>query len=140
MEDVRRRYANVPAKTKKSIAITNVSPARRLGIFRTTYAEVRSASELLARLMREYHWAGSTIGPSGDVGGRLKRPCPPVSELSTSQGSATMRSLRASHLGKARCLEREGVGRDYSRQGPYLGRDGGNVRDREGDRARPRAP
>jgi len=56
MEDVRRRYANVPAKTKKSIAITNVSPARRFGIFRTTYAEVKSARELLAMEMREYHW------------------------------------------------------------------------------------
>src|SRR5256885_9480925 len=95
--DAGRRYETVPAKTKNSMAMTNVSPARRFGIFRTTYAEVRSASELLARLMREYHWAGSTIGPSGDVGGRLKRPCPPVSELSTSQGSATMLSRRASH-------------------------------------------
>jgi hypothetical protein len=56
MEDVRRRYANTPAKTKNSMAMTNVSPARRFGIFRTTYAEVRSASELLAMEMREYHW------------------------------------------------------------------------------------
>src|SRR2546425_5266828 len=116
--------------------MTNVSPARRFGIFRTTYAEVRSARELLARLMREYHWAGSTIRALGDVGGRLKRPCPPVSELSTSQGSASAPSSRASHLGKARCLECDGVGRDDSRQGSRLARDGRNLRNREGDRAR----
>ena len=34
--EVRSRYAKVPARTKKTIATTKVSPARRFGILRTT--------------------------------------------------------------------------------------------------------
>src|SRR5438445_11714671 len=65
MLDVRRRYANVPARTKNTIATTNVSPARRFGIFRTTYAATRSARELLPTELREYHWEASAICPPG---------------------------------------------------------------------------
>ena len=55
----------MPARTKNTIAKTNVSPARRFGIFRTTYAATRRARELLPTEIREYHWEASTISPRG---------------------------------------------------------------------------
>src|SRR5437667_11202854 len=91
MLDVRRRYANVPARTKNTIATTNVSPARRFGIFRTTYAATRSARELLATEMREYHWEASTIGPPRRTLGVRKSPFPKVSDLNQSTGTAMER-------------------------------------------------
>src|SRR5438552_15547665 len=81
MADVRRRYANVPARTKNTIARTKVSPARRFGIFRTTYAAARRARELLPTEMREYHWEASTISPR-DVPGRRSKALSPNSPLS----------------------------------------------------------
>ena len=73
----------MPARTKNTIASTNVSPARRFGIFRTTYAAARRARELLPTEMREYHWEASTISPR-DVPAGVKKPFPKVSHLSQS--------------------------------------------------------
>src|SRR2546425_13025278 len=88
MLDVRRRYANVPARTKNTIATTNVSPARRFGIFRTTYPATRSARELLPTEMREYHWEASTICPPRRTLGERKSPFPKVSGLNQSTSQA----------------------------------------------------
>src|SRR3989442_14791058 len=84
MLDVRRRYANVPARTKNTIARTNVSPARR---FRDLPDDVRGGEEgegTAPNRDEGVPLGGFDHQPPRRIERALKSPFSKVSDLSTS--------------------------------------------------------
>src|SRR6267378_6677254 len=98
--------------------------------------------ELAAMEMTEYHWVASTMWAGLQAWRVLKRPCPRLSDLRMTPGSGEQGTGRgATHLGRALLgMEDNGRHRDDPARGPHLDRDRSQLRDRQGDRARPRPP